>query len=186
MATTAERRETRRGVLVQLPSASIRGCRGHQMTRGRPVVVFDGSSIWVRCSLLWLLLFALPVNHVPISDVHGVGPVHCVCLLVLAAITGELPSIRNTLVDFAVLDLLPFHSAAVNHYTPTSTDSSPEPGLVLKRNVFWRRGETYPRASPWLILFVHTIYGHCISASFIRNRSWWCGQLRLREDRTEV
>jgi hypothetical protein len=113
------------------PCSSSCGCWGHQVARCRSIVVFDRLPVLSGCSyccrvLLRMLLFALPLDHDAVPDVQGVGPIHGIDLLVLTTVPRILPSVSDTVVDGAVLELLSLQTSSVNHDSPTSTYPPPE------------------------------------------------------------
>jgi hypothetical protein len=101
-------------------------------------VILDRSSIWRGdCSLLSVLLFALPLDHDAVPNVQSVSPVNWVHLLVLATVTGKLPSVGDAIICYAVLKLLPLHPTAIDHHAAASPYPPPEPRLILERDIFW-------------------------------------------------
>lgn len=160
-------------------------CWRHEVAGRRSVIVFDRFP-GCACCLLGMLFLTLALDHDTIPDVQIVGPIDRIRLLIFTTVSGVLPAVRDALVYLAVFELLALDTTSVDHYAPTSPNTSPVARLVLKRDIIWRRTESNPSIAPWCVWRVCTHYRHGISTFIIRNGGWRGRQLRFCEDRTEV
>ena len=110
-------------------------CRRHEVAGRRSIVILDRLP-----HRAWCLLGPLDValNRDTIPNVQVIRPIEGIYLLILATVAGVLPSICNALIELVAFDLLAFDAPPVDHYSPTSSDSSSVTRLVWERNVIWR------------------------------------------------